>query len=165
MKRPLVAIAVLALLFVGGRAIVRALAPDETKIRWRLEEMRDGFNETELAPVVDHLHPLFREEQSGADVDQVEQALIAIFFGEIDSATKSFALRVDCDFDAWLVQLGADQAPASAGGECSLFRSKAGVERLLWRAKVELELVDDEHDGWLVQRAAFETLEGDRRLR
>ncbi|TAJ24711.1 MAG: hypothetical protein EPO68_01145 [Planctomycetota bacterium] len=165
MKRLLAAIAVLALVYFAGRAIVRALASEETKIRWALEEMRDGFNDAEPAPVIDHLHPLFREEQSGADLDMAEQALIAVCIGEIDSTTKTFALRAEADFDAWAVELGADDATATAKGDVGLFRSRAGVEKLEWRAKVELELVDDEHEGWLVQRAAFETLEGDRRLR
>lgn len=165
MKRLLAAIAVLALVFFAGRAIVRALASDETRIRWTLEEMRDGFNDAEPAPVIDHLHPLFREEENGVDLAQVEQALIAVCLGEIDSTTKTFALRADCDFDAWSVALGPDDAQASAKGEVGLFRSRQGVEKLVWRAKVELELVEDEHDGWLVRRGSFETLEGDRRLR
>jgi hypothetical protein len=175
MKRLLAALALLALLILAGRAIVRWLASDETKIRWALEEMRDGFNETELAPVVDRLHPLFREEEHGVDVDKVEQALIAVYLGEIDSTTKSFALRAEADFDAWEVEAGkhrdigpgADSSRALGGakGELSVFRSRAGVEKLAWRARVELELIEDPQDGWLVRHAVFETIEGDRRLR
>jgi hypothetical protein len=169
MKRLLLAVVALLLIGFAGRALLRLLASDETKIRWALEEMRDGFNDTELAPIVDHLHPLFREEQSGADLDMVEQALIAVFFGEIDTTTKSFALRVDSDFDAWTVDVVArdidSPASARAVGEFAMSRRKGEQETLLWRARAALELSQDDEDGWQVLRATLDTLEGDRRLR
>jgi hypothetical protein len=153
----------------AGRALVRLLASDETRIRWALEEMRDGFNDTELAPVVDRLHPMFREEQSGADLDMVEQALIAVFFGEIDPTTKSFALRVDGDFDAWTVEVAEQDlesgASARASGDFAISRRKGEQETLLWRARASLELSLHDEEGWQVLRASVDTLEGARRLR
>ncbi|MBM3976998.1 MAG: hypothetical protein FJ299_08415 [Planctomycetes bacterium] len=169
MKRLLLAVVALLLIAFVARALVRLFASDETKIRWALEEMRDGFNDTKLAPVVDRLHPMFREEQSGADLDLVEQALISVYFSEIDATTKSFALRVESDFDAWTVEVaepdGDSPASARAAGDFAMFRRKGGQETLLWRARAALELSVDDEDGWQVLRASLDTLEGDRRLR
>jgi hypothetical protein len=196
LKRALLLLVALALLALGVRWLVRAFASDESRVRWRIEAMRDGFNDSELAPVVDALSPRFVETESGADVDKTEQALIYLYFQEIDAKSKSFALVAECEPRDWEIAVlpgtaasaeeldaqtsDAKAAPdsdrastpvsartpakrATARGECRLLRKDGDARKLLWRADAELELEEDETDGWLVTRATLLTLEGARR--
>ena len=56
-RRLLLVLALGTLTVLGGRALVRALASPQTRIRWRLEEMVEGFNAMRARPVLDGIGP------------------------------------------------------------------------------------------------------------
>ena len=61
MKRILLIALGLLLLVLGARALFRALSSDETKLRWRLEAMEEGYNEGDVG---DAIGPIARDAPS-----------------------------------------------------------------------------------------------------
>jgi hypothetical protein len=94
MKRALPALLALLVLFFAVRAVARALASDETKIRWVLEDMADGFNDTRMNPILAGLDPEFLDEHWGADREMVRAGLAQLFLQAKDAQTKKFPYRV-----------------------------------------------------------------------
>ncbi|MEW6073625.1 MAG: hypothetical protein AB1726_13660 [Planctomycetota bacterium] len=62
MKRILLAAAAVALAVFGIRRLVIALAADETRIGWLIEDMVEGFNERHAGEATSGLAPDWRHE-------------------------------------------------------------------------------------------------------
>jgi hypothetical protein len=152
------ALAVIALFF-GGRAIVRAFASDETKIRWQLDSMAEGFNETRNGAVLAGLAPDFLDETHGADRQLVRAALARLFFESKDPVTKAFPYRVELPREALEIDVGSPANTATVELVARFFEKHAGEEQVRWEIAVSAELV--ERDGeWLVQRSEVRTVSG-----
>src|SRR6185503_10769625 len=82
-------------LILAGRFLYMMFASDETKIRWVIERMQDGFNDTRANPCLDGLAKEFTDTTSGADRGLVHQALVHLFFTAKDESTKKFLYRVE----------------------------------------------------------------------
>lgn len=165
MRRLLLALAAALVLFVVGRWLVLALVPETTRIRWRLESMQDGFNETRLAPCLEGLAPLWRHRGGEVDRARFADALRAAFFNEKDPETGRFALRAEIEPDTLEVELDADdddKAVARCVGRFLVL--ERGAWSSAWRARLELELARDDERGWQVVRSEHEDLESDGRF-
>jgi len=62
LKRVFVVVAVALALFLLGRAIVHSVVSDETKIRWLIEDMEEGFDATRTDPVLRGLASDFHDD-------------------------------------------------------------------------------------------------------
>jgi hypothetical protein len=151
----------LALVVLGGRRVLRALASDETKIRWLVEDMVDGFNDERTARAVRGLAPGFRDETSGADRDLVRQGVIRMLFQEHDPRTKRFLLRLEVPEEALAVEVAPGGDTAAARGELRLYERRGAAETLLWGASFEGDLARTD-DGWRFLRSRHRTVEGER---
>lgn len=161
MKRVLIGfVAAAALYFLGG-LVVRALASDETKIRWRVESMIDGFNRERASPILRGFAQEFRDDTSEADRELVHQAVVSLFFRERDPQTKRFLLRAEIDPETLVVEVSEDGSAATVNGVLTLFERKGELEDVLWSASFEGELVRGE-DGFRFVRSTHETVGGER---
>ena len=157
----LLALAAVVLLLVG-KMVVRALADDETKVRWIVEEMRDGYNEGDVGDVVGPLHREWSHRGSGVDRDLVRGGLVREFFQERDPKTKQLTRRVDVDLDALEIDVAGDEA--ALGLEATFSRRRAEAWEPVWRARIDAELVRVDGRGRLL-RSRHEDLEGSVRAR
>ena len=99
MKRVLLVLSAGLLLFIGGRALVRALASDETHIRWLVEDMAEGFDHTRTGAILgglerDELSRGGRPTLSGAAGDQASSQL-GLFARPADDPGGTSVTRLD----------------------------------------------------------------------
>lgn len=163
MRRVLFSLATLVVLWFAGRALVRFFASDETKIRWTVEAMLDGFDRTRMDPILDGLDREFLDESFGADRAMVRSACAYLFFQAIDPATKKFLYRAEGATSAVKVVEGAGGEPDRAEAELDVrfFQRRGAEEELAWRVLVLAQFV--ERDGeWRILRSETRTVEGQR---
>jgi hypothetical protein len=153
------AIAVVAVFF-GGRAIVRALASPEKKIRWQLDSMAEGFNRTRNGAVLAGLAPDFLDETYGADRALVQAGLARIFFESKDPVTKAFPYRVELPREQCTITVATpDKKSAQVELLARFFEKHAGSEAVRWEVQITAELVLRDGD-WLVRRSETKAVSG-----
>jgi hypothetical protein len=143
-----VALLLLLALGLAIRSVFRALASDETKIRWRIEEMVEGFNARHLAPVMAGFAPDYRDAATGLTRDRLKDILVYLYFQEVDAKSGRFFLRAELVPDE--LELRMPESPpgtASLSLHLRFFESRTGTEHPFWDAHVEGEL-EKREDGW-----------------
>lgn len=161
MKRVVLGLVGACALFFAGRMLYRALASHETKIRWRIESMVDGFNRTRPRPVLRGFRDDYRDESSDADRELVHSALVSLFFTEKDPETKAFTLRADVPRETLVIEVAEDAQTATAEGVLTIYERLGEAEELLWSAGFEGDLTHGE-DGWVFVRSRHSTQDGER---
>ena len=162
MNRILLVLLGLVALFFGVRAIVHALASDETKIRWLLEDMTEGFNDTRMNPILSGLAQEFVDESSGADKELVRAGLAQLFLQSKDPKTKKFPYIVRVLENETKIDVTQGE-PATARLECVVefvTPHGPGEFELIWKVRIDGELA--RKDSWKFQRTRVHTLEGQR---
>ena len=144
--RKLAAVVALALLaFFGGRALYRALASAETKIRWRTEAMVEGFNAMRADPVMDGIAKDFVDRVASVSRDDLRAHLAWMYFNEVEKG--EFLWSAELDPKAMAIEVGEDRRSARATCDVRFFRRR-GEERVLeWDAHIEGTLARGD-DGW-----------------
>lgn len=156
-KRILLVLLGLVALFFGVRAGVRMLASDETKIRWLLEDMTEGFDDTRMNPILSGLAQDFVDDGSGARKDDVRAALGYLFLQRKDPKTRKFPYRARIEVQALRVSAGRQ-----AEAEFELVLEQSDGEDAwgeAWKAHVHAELAQDSGD-WFLRRTRVDTLAG-----
>lgn len=160
MKRILFVLAAALVLFFVGRAIVRALASDETKIRRLVEDMRDGFDRTRMDPILVAFAEGFHDDTSGADRSSVREALAYLFLTAKDPETKGFPYRVEVEIDK--LEIGTEAA-GSKRADCDLrarfFDLRGDEDTLAWEIAIDSRWVHGEY-GWRIVQTRYETKSG-----
>lgn len=160
MRRILLGLAAALLLFFVGRAIVRAIVSDETKIRWLVEDMRDGFDRTRMDPVLVAFAESFRDETSGADRPSVREALAYLFLTAKDPQTKAFPYRVEVDISKLAIDASTPDAPtADCDLDARFFDLRGGEEKLAWEIAIASRWIRGEY-GWRIASTRYETKSG-----
>jgi len=165
MKRVLIALALLLGLWFGGRAIWRASVSDETRIRWVVDEMVEGFNETIMNPILAGLAKDYRDETYNTSRDDLRAAAASVFFTAKDPETRAFPYRITWQAERIDVVAAAGDQPARANAtlELTFHLKERGVESVVWR--VRAPAVFEEREGeWVIVRTTAETIDG-RRIR
>ena len=160
MKRILLVLAATLGLFLVGRAIVRALASDETKIRGLVQDMVDGFNRTRMDPILVAFAEGFHDETSGADRPSVREALGYLFLTAKDPETKGFPYRVEVEIE----KLAVDRsAPDSKAADCDLrarfFDVRGHESTLAWEIAIASHWTHGEY-GWRIASTRYDTKSG-----
>lgn len=162
MKRVLLALAAALALFFAGRALVRALASDETRIRWVVDDMIEGFNATRMNPILDGLAPDYLDETYGADRALLRAAATSVFFQAKDPATKQFLYRLEWRPRAAIaVDERGGVKSASVPLELQFFRQRGDAEESAWTIDVDGRM-EEREDGWMFVRTETRTTSGDR---
>lgn len=158
MKRIFLVLAGALLLFLVGRAIVRALVSDETKIRWTVEDMRDGFDKTRMDPILVAFAEDFRDDTSGADRADVRQALAYLFFSAKDPETKGFPYRVEIEITKLAIE-DSDPPAADCDLDARFLDLRAGAEEPAWEIAIHSRWTRGEY-GWRIKSTRYETKSG-----
>lgn len=165
MRRLLLALAAALVLFVVGRWVVLALVPETTRIRWRLESMCAGFNETRLAPCLEGVAATWQHEHSRLDRALFADSLRSVFFHEKDPESGRFPLRAEIEPDSLEIELDDSDATRARALLTGRFLVLEQAEwSSAWRARIELELARDAERGWQVVRSEHNDIEADGRF-
>lgn len=155
MKRAIAIVLAALALWIGGRALVGALASDETKIRRIVETMADGFDRTRMDPILDGLDQSYVDETSGATRQELREALAYLFFTAKDETTKAFPYRAKVEIGPVAVH----RPTADCAAEVRFVDLRGGKETPAWEIGVRLELARGD-DGWKIVKSRYETRTG-----
>jgi len=145
--------------FFTGRVVYRALASDETRIRWVLEEEAEAFNGARMLTILDGFAPEYRDATTGLKRGELRAALLHVFQSRRDPATRRFLYRVELPEADLRVEVDGDTARATF--RLRLHEGSGAGEELAWELDVAAEL--ERRDGeWLVIGSRHETLHGGR---
>lgn len=147
LRKLLVFLAVAPLVLIAGWWLRRALASDETRIRWVVEEMLAGFNAAQLRPIMAGLAPDFVDVTSGVRRAELREVLIASFFQDVDPQTRAFAYQAELADGGLELELSEDGEGAQAQLHV-LFSVRRGAQlQPFWDARITGELRELD-DGW-----------------
>ena len=164
MRLVFVGLAILVMLVVGVRTLYFALASDETKIRWLVEQMEEGYDEGDVSDCVGPLAKDWRHEgQSELDRDLLKGGLLREFLQEgRDSETKERTRKVDVVDDSLSIAVTDETATLSV--RVAFSRKRASGWEETWRAEIEADLRDGD-DGWKIVKTRHADLDGSSRTR
>lgn len=145
-RRIVPVILALPFLWIAGTWLAGALAPEEARIRGVLEAMFDGFNDTDLGPVMDGFAPDYVDSGSGLDRRDVRDVLIASFFQDLDPRTHEYLFRAELVPDELRIELAGD-GTAEVALAVRFYTRARGEEELFWDARIEGRMADGD-DGW-----------------
>jgi hypothetical protein len=160
MRRVILIGGALLLAFFAFFLLRRMLASDETRIRWMIDAMLEGFNDGRAGSVVDALASDFRDTTSGADRETVRQALVYLVMTYRD-ANHDFRLKGEMDVVA--IDVGDEEGGKTGRAEVIVrfFETSKLSGEPVWEVKVEILLVKPE-SGWRIRRTTHDTLRGRR---
>jgi hypothetical protein len=155
MKRILLVVAIAIGLFLAGRALVLGLASDETKIRRVVAHMADGFDRSQMTPILDGLTLDYEDETSGARRPDLREAVAYLFFEAVDESTKRFAYRVEVD----VRRVAVDRETAECDLDARFLELRGGTESPAWDIAVNATFVHGS-EGWRIRRTKYTTRSG-----
>ena len=157
MLRALLAVLGLVALWFLGRALVYALVSDETRIRWHVESMAEGYNEGDVGDAIGPIHRDWKHEGTELSRDLLHGGLVREFFQDRDRETRKLLRRVAIDGESIEVRVTDDRAEVELEAAFERMEDGAWVPR--WRARIHGELERGD-DGWSFRRTRHENLEG-----
>ncbi len=157
MKRALLVVSAVFFLFFLGRWIVIALASDETKIRWLVENMEDGYNEADAGDCIGPLAEDWTHEGYEVERELIADGIRRDYLQDRDRDTKKLLRRVDIDEDTLVVEVDGDTARFTV--EVIFERLQNGEWEETWRMRAHAELRAGD-DGWKIHRTRHEDLSG-----
>jgi hypothetical protein len=159
MKRLLLGLLAVIVLYFLAHWLFVALASDETRIRWLLEDMAGGFNETNARAVVAGLAEDFKEETDGCDRNGVRLGLNHLFLTQRDARTREFPYRVEIGVESLRIAVDAAGRTARVELVARFHESRGEAARVAWEVRIEGELRKGD-GGWEVIRSRHETAAG-----
>ena len=157
LKQVLTVIAGSLVLYFVGRWVVLALASDETRIRWMIENMEEAYNEGKAGRCVAPLAKNWTHDSyDGVNRDLVFAVLAREVLGP--EAKQRGERRVVVDPEGLLIEV-LDEERASLTAEVDFSRLLEEEWQSRWRARVEADLEKGE-DGWRIVRSRHTDLEG-----
>jgi hypothetical protein len=154
-----------AVLWFGVRALVHALASDETLIRLKFENACDGFDHTRMSPILDFLSHDFVDERTGAHRDDVRTHLAGLFFSAKDPKTRGFPYRAEIVPGTLSIEVDPG-TKKTAHLRCTIrvMDTSEGGARVALESRLSGELANGE-DGWQLVRTLREIDKGSDLLR
>ena len=138
----------------GGCAVWRSLAPDDSKIRWALEEAVQDFNDGRPGYSVAPLAEEWYDATSGVHRDTLHRALIGMKWQERDGDW-----RLVMPAESLMIDVG--DGAATTTFELQLGRERESEVEVQWRFAIDADWSDTK-DGWKIVRSSHRTLEGRR---
>ncbi|HVR73604.1 MAG TPA: hypothetical protein VMT52_04705 [Planctomycetota bacterium] len=160
MKKSFQILAVVVAVAAAGYALSRALASDETRIRWLIEDTIEAFNDSRTGGTVEGLDADFREETAKLRRDEVKLIAIQLFLQERDPQTKDFRFRVEPGkLEVKIDPAAPLKASLTLVVEFLELRGQTFVPG--WTIEVDASL-EKKDDGWKIVTSRHKTLKGKR---
>ncbi len=141
--------------YFGGRAVLAALASDETKIGQLFADEAAAFNASAAMSVLANFGPDWRDETAGLSRQDLQRGLLWLFQNRRDPGTRRFLHRVAVG--ELTVDVQGERAAAVV--PLVLYQGLDAEERTVWELRVAADL--GKRDGsWRIERSRHETLSG-----
>ncbi len=157
MRKFLLAAVALVVLAYAGCRIRYALASDETKIRWLIEDAAEGFNDSHVRDTIGCLADDWHDRTTAIHKDTLIQFLQYSYFHDREEKTKRYRYRVEVPDDTITVTVDGDTATFRCVGYFD--ELKQGEFQPVWVVTFEGELERGD-DGWEVTISGYQSLEG-----
>ena len=158
MKKIALILAALVLALLVGRAVIRGMADEETKIRWLVQEEVEAFNSTSVSGCMDLFTAEYQEITTGLDRASLRHILLYVFQKYRDRDSREFLYSLAAPDELLDVTL-RDEAETEAVADFKVVLSERGAP--VWTIRVLAELTRGE-DGWRFASSRHETVEGAR---
>ena len=157
MKRVVAVILVLVVGWFGGAALYRAMASDETKIRWVFEDEAAAFNGMALLVSMEGFASDYRDTTRGITRQQLRRATAGLFqYRRLPDGT--FRYRVELPEDDYVATIDGDKAKVDL--PLWLFDLADSDTEPAWNVLVHAEL--EKREGvWYIVRSTHDTMAGD----
>ncbi len=165
MRRIGIALVAAGLVAALARYLVHALAADETRILWAIQDAAEGFGEARMDPVLDVLSRDFVDETSGFRREDLRGALASVFFTEKDPKSKGFPYRCEISADSVTIAIEKgepDRALVTLAAQ--IVDTRGDDRREAWTVQIGGRM-EEREDGWCFVATTHETLAGSMRLR
>ncbi len=159
MKRVLLIVIAIPVVLWLGNTIWWALLSDETKVQYRILEMREGFNAGVPRTVMAGVAEDYQDTDTGFDAKVLHTLLVSLFFTTRHPETKAFDLRVEIP-EQLGIQTDESSGDITASFDLS-FTVTSQPAREPWVVHVDVRF-DERDEGWLVVRSNFQPLSGRR---
>ncbi|MEM7305638.1 MAG: hypothetical protein AAF682_03155 [Planctomycetota bacterium] len=160
MTRILTVAALLILVVFGATTLREMLLSDETKIRNRILDAAEAFNDARPGSAVAPLADDWRARPSGVTKQELHQILVGLVLQEKD-AEGDFLYAVDVPEESLAVEL-VEEGKAKATLVAHFTRRVGDAPTPKWSVSIDAELRDGD-DGWEIQRTEHTTLSGSPR--
>src|SRR5262245_1620975 len=111
MKRILLLVILVVAAVGGGRVLYHALASDQTRIGWLLQEEADAFNAASVLNLMPHFATAYRDDTTGIDQQLLRGGVAWAWQNERD-ANGRFAWHLELPEGAGDVSIDGDAATA-----------------------------------------------------
>lgn len=155
-RKLLLPVFALAVLYVLGAWLVELFTSDDTKIRRVVARMEAAYNAGKPGSCVGPLSRDWRHEGHEIDRDLLLGALFQTA-RDRDQETRELRTRVEVDEDA--AEIAVDGETATLAAEATFFRRRAGAWEESWRIRVSAELANGA-DGWEIVKSLHQDLRG-----
>lgn len=158
MRKIALILAGLVLTFLAGRAVIRGMASEETRIRWLVQEEVEAFNATSIDRCMEVFASEYQETTTGLYRADLQRVLRYVFQKFRDRDSREFLYHLVAPDELVDVVL-RDQAETEAEADFVVVLSERGVP--VWSIRVQAELFRGE-DGWRFVSSQHSTVEGAR---
>ncbi len=158
MRKIALILAGLVLTFLAGRAVIRGMASEETKIRWLVQEEVEAFNATSISGCMEVFASEYQETTTGLYRADLQRVLLYVFQTFRDRDSREFLYHLVAPDELVDVVL-RDQEETKAEADFKVVLSERGEP--VWSIRVQAELFRGE-DGWRFVSSRHSTVEGAR---
>ncbi len=165
MRRVLLVLIAASALVLAVQRLWVALASEETRIRWRLQGMAQGFDEQSTGACLRGVAEGWRDEGSQVDRAQLADGLRVLFFRGRDAESGRFPYRAEIEREALSIEVDPADRGAARATFTARFLALSGEDwSPTWRVRVEGRLRKHPERGWQLVETRHETLLSDGRL-
>ena len=141
MRKILVVLLIATTLLFGGRWLRDALASDETKIRWLIEDTVEAYNEGRAGGTVACLADDWKDGNTGLDKATLRLILARTFMNDRDAQTRELTTRVVVDEHSVTIAFPPeDEDAATVSGTARFSRRIQDEWRESWVVSIEGDL-------------------------
>lgn len=160
-----ITIAILLILgSLGVRLLVSKLVSDETKIRWMLEDMVEGFDEGDSGDTVSGLARTWTHAGRPIDRDMIKGYVFREWMESSRSSSGQYPWDVEIPEDSLTISVAADGETATIELEAVFSELEGGGDAAaVWKPNWHVRIwgdLENTDDGWRIVKSRHEDIQG-----
>ena len=164
MNRIILLALALILLSLGARLVFSHFVSEETKIRWLVEDMVEGFNAGKARQSVRGLDSNWSHAERPLDRDMLRGFILGEAMQGGLGSRRAFPWRVELPPDSLRIQVAEDEDSAALEAELLFSHNRSGTEEPAdWELQWHLRLLAELHptdEGWRILKSRHEDIQG-----
>ena len=160
MKKAIVVVVAAGLLYLFGQYLYRALASEETRIGWLLDDVERGFNTCRAGLTVEGFSEKFREKTARISREELRSVLAYLFMTHRHPETKEFRHKVEME-DVRITFPDVDQGTARVTLRAVFHYRRKKEFEVAWTVEIDADL-ENGPDGWNIVSSTHQGVDGKR---